>query len=341
MKVNIGIFAHNEEKSILKTLRGLSRQDVFKFDQFQISVHILANGCTDSTVSLCEEFSKNIGPYFDIKTHDIKASGKSRTWNTFVHDISDKECEFLIFQDADISLPSESVIRNLIVHLVNNENLIACPSRPVKDLALSGGKISFKDRLILSSSGMLDDWKQAIAGSLYIVRREFVSNVFMPIGLPVEDGYIHAIIQTDAFKNEGANKTKIDAPDNVYHVFDSERSVARIIRHQARLIIGSSINFLVFDFIREYIKIYGDFNFRIFKDDELFLKKLIKERLPTLTFGYIPYHFLFKRVLRFNRTSNRKSPKAYLLLLFGFAFDSVVYLYAQYLMARGRGQNFW
>ncbi|MEG4126809.1 glycosyltransferase family 2 protein [Microcoleus sp. Pol14D5] len=341
MKVNIGIFAHNEERSIRRTLSDLTRQDVFKRGEFEISVHILANGCTDETISICNEFAENIGSCFDIKVYDIKESGKSRTWNTFVHDISDQECEFLIFQDADISLPSESVISSLIVHLVNNENLTACPSRPVKDLALTSGKISLKDRLILASSGMLDDWKQAIAGSLYIVRRESISNVFMPIGLPVEDGYIHAIIQTEAFKNEGANETKINAPDNVYHVFDSERHVTRIIRHQARLVIGSSINFLIFDFIREYTRTYGDFKFEIFKDDELFVKNLIRDRLPNLKFGYIPYHFLFKRLVRFNRGGNRTNLKGCFLLFVGLGFDCVVYFYAQYLMARGRGQNFW
>lgn len=342
MRLNVGIFAHNEESSIQKMLADLMSQDIFMQENISIIVHILANGCTDNTVGISRKFiqSKNFQDL--ILIHDIAESGKSRTWNSFVHKISDKGCEYLMFMDADISLPESHSLRYLLEFLNGRPDLVACPSRPVKSLSFQEGRqLSLHERFILASSGMLDDWRHSIAGSLYVVRRAFLDNIFMPIGLPVEDGYLHAVIQTDAFRSEGQIKSRIDAPNGVYHVFESETSILNIIRHQARLVIGSSINFLVFDYIRVKNEKEKVFNFEIFVRDEMFIKKLISEKLPDKRFGFIPFHFLTKRLTKFSNDKKTRSIDQYLILSAAFAFDAIVYVYAQYLMFRGKGYGFW
>ena len=61
---------------------------------------------------------------------------------------------------------------------------------------------------------------------------------------------------------------------------------------------------------------------------------MLRAGLPRLPHGYVPFHFLFKRL---SRARLSRLPVA----LMGFGFDAIVYLRAQIRMARGTGAGFW
>ena len=52
MLISIGIFAHNEERDIGSLISDLAKQNLLSNETLSIAIHVVANGCTDSTVSV-------------------------------------------------------------------------------------------------------------------------------------------------------------------------------------------------------------------------------------------------------------------------------------------------
>ena len=331
--IDIGIFAHNEERTLPDMLSELIRQSIFEEPDCDIVVNILANGCSDNTVSLAQAFSaahSNI----NLVVHDDPQGGKSRTWNRFVHEISRQEASLLMFCDADISLPERHALIGLVNHISGSPGVQASSSRPVKDIQCNKPKSGLVLKAIAAAGGGLDDWKTAICGQLYVARADCLRGIFMPVGLPVEDGFLRAMIMTDLMQRK-ENRTKVSAPADVFHVYETERSIQTLIKHQVRIVIGSSINKQVFDVLNESRN--PSVVLENASRDPTWLFKCLKQRLPTSS-GWVSTHFLFKRLQRWQRSpSIKKLP----ITLLGFCFDAVVYVIAQVKMARGTGVGHW
>jgi cellulose synthase/poly-beta-1,6-N-acetylglucosamine synthase-like glycosyltransferase len=62
----------------------------------------LANGCTDRTPEVAREFAANLAEHVSFRVVELPEPGKSRTWNRFVHELSDPNTDYLILMDADI-----------------------------------------------------------------------------------------------------------------------------------------------------------------------------------------------------------------------------------------------
>src|SRR5688572_8342662 len=105
-KIDIGIFAHNEERAIGEMLSRFSRQSLFATPEHSVRVFVLANGCSDRTAEVAKAaFDKLYAPG-QIDVVNLAEGGKSRTWNKFVHELSRPDTDFLLFCDADLRLPS-------------------------------------------------------------------------------------------------------------------------------------------------------------------------------------------------------------------------------------------
>jgi hypothetical protein len=132
---------------------------------------------------------------------------------------------------------------------------------------------------------------------------------------------------------------RIDGIEAVHHVYASERSIAGLIRHQTRLVIGGAINAAVFAYLLALPE--GDIAAALAAAalDDGWLAAVIRDRLPARPYGWVPPHFLTKRVARGWRGALR--PRALAVLAAGFGFDLVVYMLAQLRMARGVGAGHW
>jgi len=117
---------------------------------------------------------------------------------------------------------------------------------------------------------------------------------------------------------------------DVFHVYASERSILALIRHQTRIVIGSAVNAAVFAQMRD-----GSVDLAQVARDDGWLERVIAAQLPRW-FGWVPPHFLFKRLVRAWR-----SPRRWPMAVLGFGFDAVVYVRAQWCMARGTGAGHW
>lgn len=330
MRVDIGIFAHNESAGIGAMVARALAQDLAGLDA---RIVVLANGCSDDTAARAKAAGAEVA--------DLPAGGKSRTWNRFVHDLSRPDAEVLIFVDADIEFTAPDSFRRLAMGLTSQPALWVLNSQPVKDIVVRPEGLSAMDKIIAAAGGGLDDWKTAICGQLYAMPAARARRLHLPIGLPVEDGFLRAMVLTDALVNP-EDFSRIDGLDGLSHIYASERAIPALIRHQTRIVIGSAINFAAFDALRALpasarIAELG----RAAADDD-WLPSAIRTRLPSLPFGYVPLHFLTKRLNRFvsNPRENLR-PKRLVVAILGCGFDAIVYLNAQYRMARGTGAGFW
>lgn len=340
IEVEIGIFAHNEEHNIRQMLDTLASQDIFRADGLSVRVLLLANGCTDRTVEVAKIHMASSRNPLPLDILETDQGGKSRTWNLLVHNASRPSTQYTIFCDCDIEMPNEDTLRCMVEFLDSNPQLQAASSRAVKDIAFLPGKLTATEKLISVSGGQLDDWKTSICGQLYIARSSVLRRVHLPIGLPVEDGFLRAMILTDRLQ-KAEDFRLISGSDSIFHLYRSERTIARLIRHQIRIVIGSAINSAIFGYLREMGGASILHELENSSKDDSWVRKVCAARLPNWRYGWVPTHFLFKRIQHARKSGRRWTPKRMALVILGFCFDAVVYVGAQIKMARGINSGYW
>lgn len=343
MKITIAIFAHNEEQDLPDLIMDLSRQDIFYDKDFEVRILILANGCTDATVVVADKtlsfLPADIG--WHIRILDLPQGGKSRTAHRFIHEFSDPEDDVLGFMDADIRLPDPQSLRKMAEMLRMRPDLLVVNSRPVKDVAFHGNAKGMVPRLIATGGDGLTDWKKSICGQLFMVRAMAVRRIGMPVGLPVEDGFFRAMLLTGLLSRP-ENLSVIDGHPEVFHVYQSIDSIAGLVRHQSRIVIGSAINATIYRKIRAEASSEAEAHDLLMQAaiQERWLQDVIARDLPRRPYGYVPFQLVSKRWRRY--LSGRKfGPKPTLSLFLGTGLDLVVWVVASYKMHKGGGANYW
>lgn len=274
--------------------------------------------------------------------HDLPDGGKSRTWNRFVHDLSRRESEYLMFIDADIRITDPNVLRGLVELVSASKNLDGAVSRPVKDIVhdprLKRGPL---DSLIANAGGTLNDWRASLTGGLYVLRASVARSFHIPIGLPTEDGFVGAMVKTRNFENEKTPEKRLDGREEFFFIYESERHVGALIHHQTRLVVGGAVNATIFGRLRSLSLAERQQELAQSAQDPEWLPTLLSHNLPRMPYGYVPFGFLIKRVLFWKKSTKRFHPKRMALVLVGFAFDVIVYIRAQYIMWRGAAAGYW
>ncbi len=194
--VDVGVFAHNEAAGIAAMVQALAAQDLRDAPGLDLRILILANGCSDDTVARARA-AIPAGAASGITVVDLAQGGKSRTWTRFVQDLSRPDADILVFADADIRFPTPDSLRRLVQGLAQRPGLWALNSQPVKDTVANPVNLTRTDRLIAAAGGGLTDWKTAICGQLYAMPAARARAFHLPVGLPVEDGFLRAMILTD------------------------------------------------------------------------------------------------------------------------------------------------
>ena len=331
LRVDIGVFAHDEASGIAATLRSLLAQDLFQ--SAQVRLVVLANGCSDQTVAVARAVT-------GAEVVDLPLRGKSRTWTRFLQDIAHPDAQILIFADADILLPKGDALSRLVQGLSAQPGLFAVSSQPVKDLTLAPGALTLTERLIAASAGGLDDWQTAICGQLYAMPAARARQFHLPIGLPVEDGFLRAVLLTDHLTGP-EDFNRLAGAQGVRHIYASERRVGALIRHQTRIVIGSAVNAAAFAALRRLPPEDRAEELQTAARDKGWLPAVLASELPRWPYGFVPLHFLTKRLVRLVKPGQPRSARQVALALVGFGFDAIVYALAQIKMWRGSGAGHW
>lgn len=341
--LDIGIFAHDEAGRIGQLIADLGRQDIFDGTEPELRIQILANGCTDDTVSEAQAaiaaLPAAIAARFEVI--DLPQGGKSRTGHRYIHEFSRPSADLLGFMDADIRLPRPDTLRRMVEIMATRPELRVLTSRPIKDVAYHKLQTGAAGRLIAAGGGGLTDWRKSICGQLFILRAATARRIGLPAGLPVEDGFFRAMILTDLL-SEPQDLTRIDGDPEVFHVYESIRTAGELLHHQTRIVIGSAVNAALYGKIRREAPTEPQAHALLMRaaGDDGWLSRTLSEELPRRPYGYVPTEFLVKR-WRHWRSSGRRSPKGIAMLMAGLVMDWIVWLQASYKMYRGAGSGHW
>jgi hypothetical protein len=270
---------------------------------------------------------------------DLPQGGKSRTGHRYIHELSRPGADVLGFMDADIRLPEPGTLLGMIDELDARPELRAFTSRPVKDVDHFDMQVSPMTRMIAAGGGGLADYRNTICGQLFMLRAPAARRIGLPTGLPVEDGFIRAMVLTDLLSGPGS-EGRIDGRDDLFHVYASIRDPGELIRHQTRIVVGGGINATLFGVIHREAPQEAEAHAFLMAAaaDEDWLARTLKRELPRWPFGFIPFHFL---AVRMRRGPQGRSLRAVAIWLVGCGFDVVVYGLASIRMLRGHGAHFW
>jgi glycosyltransferase involved in cell wall biosynthesis len=343
--ISIGIMAHNEAECIANLIRDLACQTIFKSPNLQFFIHVVANGCTDSTAAVAQkafdlEFKDVQGVTCSV--HNLALPGKANAWNEFVHKLANRDSEFAFLVDADIRLPQKNTFELALDSLVSNPTAFVAVDEPVKDASLKQHK-SVSDRLILSVSGTGNDIRKAICGQFYCARFRMLDRIWMPTGIIGEDGFMCAMTMTNGF-TEPENLDRVIFADGAWHSFETRRSIADILHHQVRLALGTGINVLLFGDLRKQIgkgRDVGDYIRERNGEDSNWLNSLVLQEMKTGRYFIMYFAFLTRRPKKFMRLPLRYKITKFPIYLFGAFVDLVAYYQANRIMRKGASIGFW
>ncbi|MDA9095805.1 glycosyltransferase family 2 protein [Porticoccaceae bacterium] len=296
-KVSIGIFAHNEADNIIATLESLAQQDVFapvKLPDCDITVFVLANGCTDETVPIAEAYLRK-SPALDGNIVVIDKPGKSNAWNEFIHSSESESADYFVCMDSDITFGDANVLSTLIDRLSASEEAYLAVDVAQKDTLLKTHKTMF-EKVSLAFSQMMKQGSTAVAGSLYCAKGDQLRKIHMPDGLPVEDGFLRAMLVTDLFTKKDNNQ-RILVVDDVCHYFTPDPSIRSLLRHEERLLIGTFINSVIYGFLWHEVPRTGKDAGQIVAKKNIDNPNWLEDLIANYREGHsplIPTHFYYK-----------------------------------------------
>ncbi|MEM4598905.1 MAG: glycosyltransferase family 2 protein, partial [Candidatus Diapherotrites archaeon] len=208
--LSIGICAHNEEESIVKTLEHIFRQTLWKETPPQMrEIIICANGCTDNTASIVRQLSKE---HPEIKLIEIKEKSKALAWKKIVHSSSPHASE-IFFVDADVIVHHRALERIRDAFRKRPQLMLvggfAIPfgANEAKDPRMREINAAYRKRTLQNKPGHL-------SGALYGINRSHALEIAkkMPNNILVEDAYIQAVTPKERYAKVFSAKVYFKPP---------------------------------------------------------------------------------------------------------------------------------
>ena len=318
------MLAYNEDEVIENTINQVLEQDIFMQPKFDVQLAIIANGCTDKTVEVAQE-AIICSEKTNLSVVNIQQAGKSNAWNTYVHEIAWQDAEYILLVDADIELIGNDSLSKLVQQLEVTPEAVVSIDSPKKDVEKKEKKNPLeKFSLLLSKANKKNH--NAITGQLYCIRGSVVREIFLPLGLPVEDGFISAMVHTENFTSNKVGAGKLTLEKSVTHYFHALTKPSELIKHEKRLMIGSAINSMIFNYlwanVKEPKQHAGILIANLNSAEAQWLERLVGEYKEKRGFWFVPKRIIFKHYLGW-----RKSKLGYKKLLKVPMVLSVTFVY--------------
>ena len=351
--ISIGVLAYNESALISRTLCSLLQQSLFADDEsrFELEIVIVPNGCTDNTASVAHATLQTLiepsnNPYVSWKVCELAQAGKSNAWNTYVHQLCSAKAKYLFLMDADIEFLEQDTLLSMIDLLERTPDAWVSVDRPIKDVALKTNK-TLMERLSILVSGLSggkanEKGPAWLCGQLYCARAEVLKKLWLPTHLPTQDAFLYTMIVTNGLLTEKETH-RILLAKSASHRFEAYTQLARLLRHEKWLILGSAVNDLIYNnFLVEGIPPEGA-GFLIKKrneEDPDWLSKHVQAVVAERRW-LIPPFILLRRL----NSLRYQSPLKFILLLplavTAFLVDAFLAFQANLELHRGSNLGYW
>jgi Glycosyl transferase family 2 len=261
--VTIGILAYNESALIARTVGSLFEQSVFNGRDAELKweVVVVPNGCTDDTHSRAELALQaacagrgNVG----WRVVSLDRAGKSHAWNQLVHQIAAPDTDIFVMIDADIEFGHVDTLINCVQRLRGDSHAFAVVDLPLKDFHRKPRRSLLETLSLRASKARVDDAAApGISGQFYVMAAPRMRSIWMPPDLSVEDGYLHAMVITDNFRQPPDYSRVVRAAD-ASHYYEGLTRWRDIVDHEVRLMVGWVLNcFLCWDVLRFMTERHG------------------------------------------------------------------------------------
>lgn len=244
MKIAICILAKNERATIGRMLEMIASQTLVRSPEREVSVFVVANGCTDDTARAARDFEAFLASCgIRLEVMDLPQGGKSRSWNKTIHEFISADTENAFFVDSDVILMRDTVLEELDQELAAHQETEVVSGHPIKDIAVKDPK-TLLDRFSLSVSKK-GRYEGAINGSLYLARMKALRDVWLPDETPGEDGFLNAMVSTRGF-SQAFDPRLVRTLREPTHLFQAHGATA-FHSHERRMIVATMINRWVFE----------------------------------------------------------------------------------------------
>jgi len=298
VRISLAVLAYNEESGIADTIGSIAKQSLVQDlpRDWTLELVCVPNGCRDRTAEVASHAiddllrscrSAGVSARVDV----IDRASKENAWNEFVHRISRRDAEFLIFMDGDVRLVHQDSLRNMIEALRAHPQAYVCGARTIKHLE-GKSRRTLMERFSMAATGLRSNWISAsglvgFAGCLYAARSAACRRLRLPSILRGEDSFLHAMWATDFFTvpvNQRDPTRVILAPDATV-LFEAYVSPRQVLKNLRRRAVGITINSMLYDRLwaeSKHSEDGGQLLIRWHREDptwdQAFLLEKIKER---------------------------------------------------------------
>ncbi|WP_017327479.1 glycosyltransferase family 2 protein [Synechococcus sp. PCC 7336] len=344
--ISIGILAHNEASNIQRTLESLFRQTVFHKAEIAsaVEVMVVANGCGDRTVEIATaaltRLAREISiPLLSWTVLEIAEAGKSNAWNLFVHEHSAGDASLLCLMDADIQFLQDGTIERAIAKLALAPETWVVTDLPLKDIQLKRQKGLLAQASLASCSPR----PSALCGQFYCGQAAVLRRIWMPKGLPVEDGFLRGMVLTDRFTGPEVEH-RVQRVEGAAHLFEAYVGWRSLLRHERRLIVGDVINSLLFRYLWAKCSPRQDAGELIRRNnhrDPDWLARWLREVAVRKGGWIVPPRLLFRRFRKLKSHSLLGAIVRLPIALSAFVADLALFVRANRQIQQGRGLGYW
>jgi len=246
----IALLAHDEADLLPAILGDLRRQSVFGEEGAglaRIDLTVVPNGCSDDTAAVARAELARLAFPERVRTAvaEIAQPGKTNAWNVFCHEILAPDATHVVMLDADIRLPWTDLIAQSLALLAAEPGALAATDVSVKDFTgvsplnpIRWLSLAVQDIAAAPGGG-------ALCGQYYCARAEALRAIVLPAGLLSQDGFLSAMLRTDALTRP-VEPGRIRLVPGGYHLHPAYARLSQILRYQKRQAIGTALYGLVY-----------------------------------------------------------------------------------------------
>lgn len=351
--ISMGIVAHNESDCIGTMLSSLFQQSLLSqnIPNLQIELIVLPNGCTDNTAevayqALASLVNPSTRPNLHWKVQEIEQPGKPNAWNLFVHEFSSTKAQYFFLMDSDIQFLDEKTLYSMLQTILTFPDAWVVVDKPIKDIALKTKKTAaeYLSSVISGLSGgkSTEGGPAWLCGQLYCAKSEVLKQISFPTGLLNDDSFLYTMIVTENLKTQ-QNPNRVILAKSASHMFEAYTEIGRLFRHERWLVVGSAVNELVFNRLRELGKIgptAGEYILHNNHNNPQWLGDLVQSEAKKRQW-LIPRFILIRRFIGLSDKPFYKKVILSPIALAAFVADFILSVQANQSLRQGSALGYW